>query len=491
RDFTLNSVQEALAELFACVPVYRSYVAPEDVTLNEVDRAHVEAAVRAAKRRNPAVSESLFDFLRQLLLCEDPEGLDERQRAERRDFVLRLQQLTSPVTAKGIEDTAFYRYFPLASLNEVGGEPDRFGTSVEEFHRFNLERQRLWPHGLSATTTHDTKRSEDTRARIAVLSEIPEAWAQAVARWRTLNQRHKTDVGGTELPDANEEYLLYQTLVGTWPLAPPDLAGHERYVGRIQEYMNKALKEAKVHTSWVNPNEAHDRAIERFVQAALDPVGGQPFAAEVTALVRRIAPAGLCNALSQVVLKIASPGVPDFYQGTELWDFSLVDPDNRRPVDYELRRRLLGELRAVAEAELPALAERLLRHPEDGRVKLLVTLRGLGLRRARRELFERGEYRPLEAQGGHAEQVVAFGRRLGEEEVVALAARGFVGLGMPERLPLGPAVWRDTAVALGEGGRRARYRDVLTGRVVVTRDSGALVMGEVFAHLPVALLERG
>ena len=307
RDFTLNSLQEALAELIACFPVYRSYVAPEDVTLSDVDRAYVEAAVRTAKRRNPAMSASLFDFLRQLLLCEDPEGLDEHQRAERRDFVLRLQQLTSPVTAKGIEDTAFYRYFPLASLNEVGGEPDRLGYSVEEFHRFNLGRQRAWPHGLSATTTHDTKRSEDTRARIAVLSEVPEVWAQAVARWRTLNQRHKTDVGGTEFPDPNEEYLLYQTLIGTWPLVPLDAAGHERYVGRILEYMNKALKEAKVHTSWVNPNEAHDRAVERFVQAVLEPGGGHPFPAEVAALVRRIAPAGLCNALAQVVLKIATP----------------------------------------------------------------------------------------------------------------------------------------------------------------------------------------
>jgi (1->4)-alpha-D-glucan 1-alpha-D-glucosylmutase len=449
--------------------------------------------VRVAKRRNPAMSESLFDFLRQLLFCEDPEGLDENQRAERRDFVLRLQQLTSPVTAKGLEDTAFYRYFPLASLNEVGGEPDRFGTSVDEFHRFNRERLRTFAHGLSATTTHDTKRSEDTRARITVLSEIPEAWARAVARWRELNQRHKTDVGGTEFPDPNEEYLLYQTLVGTWPLLPLDAAGHERYVGRIQEYMNKALKEAKVHTSWVSPNEAHDRAIERFVAAVLESRADNPFWADMTALVRRIAPAGLCNALSQVVLKIASPGVPDFYQGTELWDFSLVDPDNRRPVDYALRRRLLSELHAVAEPELPRLAEHLLRHPEDGRVKLLVTLRALGLRRARSELFERGGYCPLEVLGGlkgRAEHVVAFARQLGDEQVVAVVARGFVELGMPERLPLGPEVWRDTMVALGASARRTRYRDALTGRMVMARDPGGLGVAEVFAHLPVALLER-
>ncbi|HYP54466.1 MAG TPA: malto-oligosyltrehalose synthase, partial [Pyrinomonadaceae bacterium] len=369
RDFTFNSLQDALGELIACFPVYRSYIRRRHVTVTDEDRRYINTAVRAAKRRNPVLDPSIFDFVASLLLLEDPKGLSAEQRAERRDFVMRFQQLTSPVTAKGLEDTAFYRYFPLASLNEVGGEPDAFGTTPERFHRENRERLAAWPHALSATATHDTKRGEDTRARVNALSEIPAEWAAAVSRWRELNRDKKTILHDAEAPDANEEYLIYQTLVGAWPLTPAGEDEHAAFATRVEAYMNKALKEAKVHTSWISPNEDYERAVREFVAGILERAGGNVFLADFAEFQKTTARAGMFNSLSQVLLKVASPGVPDFYQGTELWSLTLVDPDNRRPVNYEERRRMLASFDG---ADTSALLGELVGHMEDGRVKLYV-----------------------------------------------------------------------------------------------------------------------
>ncbi|HEX6186306.1 MAG TPA: malto-oligosyltrehalose synthase, partial [Pyrinomonadaceae bacterium] len=373
RDFTQNSLHHALTETIACFPVYRSYIRRTQDSVSPDDRLNINAAVRAAKRRNPARDASVFDFIASLLLLRDPKRTTAQERAERRDFVLRFQQLTSPVTAKGLEDTAFYRFYPLASLNEVGGEPALIGVPLERFHERNRDRQETWPHALSATSTHDTKRGEDTRARINVLSEIPEEWNRALHRWREMNRTRKARLDGAEAPDANEEYLVYQTLVGTWPTAPLDDESRADYTRRLQEYIRKALKEAKQHTSWINPNEEYERAVSDFVASLLDPSVSGNFIHDFGEFQKLTTRAGLLNSLSQTLLKACAPGVPDFYQGTELWAFTLVDPDNRRPVDYELRRQLLASLREVGEGDVSEFAEGLLEQPDDGRVKMYVT----------------------------------------------------------------------------------------------------------------------
>ena len=495
RDFTFNSLHDALSEVIACFPVYRTYIRRRHTSVSPDDRLHINAAIRAAKRRNPAMSASIFDFIASLLLLDDPKGLKAAERAERRDFVLRFQQLTSPVMAKGLEDTTFYRYYPLASLNEVGGEPAIFGIPVARFHRRNQARQEVWPHTLAATSTHDTKRSEDVRARINVLSEMPEEWNRAIHRWRELNRHKQGTYEGAHVPDANEEYLLYQTLVGTWPLEQMSAEERERYVRRIQDYMFKALKEAKLHTSWVNPDEAYEHAVRDFVQATLTPDADNAFLTDFTEFQRTTARAGMLNSLAQTLLKITAPGVPDFYQGTELWHFYLVDPDNRCPVDYGQRQTLLASLQQADGADPSALLDQLLRHPEDGRIKLYVTMRALKFRQAHRELFAQGDYLPLLARGSRAEHVLAFARKQGEQEAIAIAARFFVGLGAThtQQLALKPELWADTALPLGAQFGATRYRDIFTGREFTAHDATngkELRLASVLSPLPVALLER-
>ncbi|MBI2930777.1 MAG: malto-oligosyltrehalose synthase [Planctomycetes bacterium] len=471
RDFTLNSLQAALVELIACFPVYRTYIRRRQNVVGAGDRAHILAALRAAKRRNPATSRSIFDFIGGLLLLEDPEGLDEEKRAERREFVLRFEQLTSPIMAKGLEDTAFYRYFPLASLNEVGGDPDRFGVTLEVFHRRTVERLRDWPHALSATATHDTKRGEDVRARINALSEIPTEWQRAIHRWHVINLPCKATVDGNEAPDANEEYLLYQTLVGTWPFGGAD----ETTVGRVQDYMVKALKEAKIHTSWIDPDETYERAMRDFVRAVVD---RRAFREDFEAFIGPVARAGVLNSLSQVLLKIAAPGVPDFYQGTELWDLSLVDPDNRRPIDYAVRRAHLPSLAGAS-------AKALLDAPEDGRIKMFVMTRALAARRADPELFGHGAYIPVRVTGARDAHVCAFIRRLEDRVAVAAAGRFFLRLGSA------PDAWRDTALVLPEELASLEVRDIVTGRShrpLRVGSSWKLPVADLFAQVPAALL---
>ncbi|HEX8354802.1 MAG TPA: malto-oligosyltrehalose synthase, partial [Pyrinomonadaceae bacterium] len=490
RDFTLNSLHHALTEVIACFPVYRSYIRRTQDSVSPDDRLNINAAVRAAKRRNPTQDASVFDFIASLLLLRDPKGTPAPERAERRDFVLRFQQLTSPVTAKGLEDTAFYRFYPLASLNEVGGEPSLIGVPVERFHERNRDRQESWPQALSATSTHDTKRGEDTRARINVLSEIPEEWNRALHRWREMGRALKATVDGAHAPDSNEEYLLYQTLVGTWPTAPPDDEGRAEYTRRLREYMQKALKEAKLHTSWINPDEEYERAVSEFVGALLDPARSSDFLRDFGEFQRLTARVGVLNSLAQTLLKACAPGVPDFYQGTELWDFTLVDPDNRRPVDYETRRALLASLRDVGEGDVSEFAGGLLERHEDGRVKMYVTARALGLRRERAGLFARGAYLPLGARGRRSGNVVAFARALDGDAVVAVAGRFFtrLGVGREGALSLGREAWGDTALQL-EGVEGGRYRDVLTGREF-DAGGGALEVAQLLSPLPVALLAR-
>jgi len=483
RDFTLNSQQEALAEVIACFPVYRSYVRPEDAAVADDDRRHILTALRLARRRNPAVSASVFDFIGSVVLLERVPGLDPEHLDERRDFVMKLQQLTGPVMAKGLEDTASYRYYPLSSQNEVGGEPVVRPDPLGWFHADNARRQRDWPAAMTTTSTHDTKRDEDMRARIHVLSEIPDRWEQALEGWREMNRELKTRVDEEEAPDPNAEYLYYQTLLGAWPidaLAPGALS--PEFTGRIQAYMEKALREAKVHTSWVQPNEDYERAVRGFVAATLDPEHG--FLESAREFLARIHRPGLLGAISQVLLKVASPGIPDVYQGTELPGYRLVDPDNRGPLDYDLRSWLLGELEAEAEKDRAALVETLL-CDLDGRLKLWVTACALRLRRTRLDLFRDGEYLPLVARGPRARHVVAFGRRRDSEAVIAVAGRFFT------RLPHGVSgakTWGGTRLRWpGEG--RGRWRCAISGHELRAR-TDSVDLGEALRHAPVALLEK-
>jgi (1->4)-alpha-D-glucan 1-alpha-D-glucosylmutase len=489
RDFTLNMLRRALREVIACFDVYRTYITGPEVSPR--DRQVVERAVARAKRLNPALSGAVFDFVRDVILLRTPEDATADYREQQLRFVGKFQQLTAPVMAKGFEDTVFYVYNRLLSLNEVGGDPGQFGASLETFHERNRCRQRKYPRALSATATHDTKRGEDARARLNVLSEMPADWKRAVSRWYLLNKRYKQVADDERLPDRNEEYFLYQTLVGAWPSPPP--SGPEDFVEfteRIQLYMQKAVHEAKVRTSWINPNPVYDEAVRRFVARVLSPDKNARFLADFAEFHAHVEHYGLFNGLSQVLLKAASPGVPDVYQGTELWDFSLVDPDNRRPFDYARRRQLLADLDAAAANDRLALARELLAARADGRIKLYVLSRALRCRREHPGLFAEGDYEPATAAEPFTDNVCAFLRRRGAEAALAVAPRLLRRVVRPGELPIGPA-WRDAVLYLPDGAPRRCWRDVFTGATLTSRERDGrpcLQLGEVFGHLPVALL---
>ena len=475
RDFTLNALHDALREVIACYPVYRSYISDEGVS--ETDVRHTELAVNAAIDRNPRADPSIFHFIRDTLLQNDRDAYTEDDCKARLRLAGKFQQLTAPATAKGIEDTAFYVYNRLISLNEVGGEPDHFGSTPDDLHRYFQGRQRHWPHALSALSTHDTKRSEDVRARINVLSEIPREWEDRVLGWRQLNERHKRKVGHLVAPHANEEFLLYQTLVGAWPTGTTSAEEHATFVKRIQAYVKKALREAKVHTSWKSPNEAYEEAVSTFVASVLDEGKCGGFLADFRRFQQQISGHGMINSLAQTVVRLTAPGVPDTYQGTELWDFSLVDPDNRRPVDYAIRRRMLEGLPATPEV---GLAEELLRNAEDGRVKLFVTRQCLHARRKHPGLFSSGTYLPLAVRGAGAGHVFAFARE--HEGRSALVA-------VPRLAAAMRGGWDGTFVELPRQWGARDMRNWFTGeRVVIDGENAAIAATDLFRHFPVALL---
>ncbi|HYF01713.1 MAG TPA: malto-oligosyltrehalose synthase, partial [Planctomycetota bacterium] len=440
RDFTLESLRFGLRDTIGWFPAYRTYIRPDGSPPGEEDRRHVLRAIRQAKRHNPAVSATLFDFIRDVWLLESSPGLGAAQRKERLQFVLKLQQVTGPAMAKGLEDTLFYRHFPLASLNEVGAEARFPRVTLEEFHRRNRERRETWPHTLLATATHDTKRGEDLRARLNAVSEIPDAWAAAVRRWRIANRAFKSDLDGLEAPSPNDEYLLYQTLLGAWPPGLPPAAAQDGLQSRIEACMIKSTREAKVHTSWTNVSEPYEEALRRFIRAVMDPAHG--FLQDFLGFLAPVLRAGVRSSLAQAVLKVACPGVPDLYQGTELWDLNLVDPDNRRPVDFELRRRLLASL---PNPPCPEAVRALLEAPEDGRIKLHVLRAALGVRRSLSDVFSRGDYVPLAVSGPRAAHACVFARVLDRQAVLAASGRFFLQLEAA-----GPEPWKGTTAALPE-----------------------------------------
>lgn len=490
RDFTLETLRSALRDTIACFPVYRSYIRAEDSEVQTEDREYILIAIQEAKRLNPASDPSIFEFIESVLLLEDPPGLTEEQISYRRDFVMRFQQLTGPVTAKGEEDTAFYRYYPLASLNEVGMDPISFGIEVEFFHNKNLERLQVWPHTLLATSTHDTKRSEDVRARINVLSENPEQWKEALHHWSQLNQSRKVIVNKREVPDANEEFLLYQTLVGTWPLYPMDATARAQYIDRIEKYMLKAIKEAKIHTSWVNPNDAYEKGVLEFTRRILDLEPDNLFLREFEKFAQPIIRAGMFNSLSQTLLKITTPGVPDFYQGSELWEFNLVDPDNRRPVDYSNRRNLLAMLKQKSQEDARALVAHLMETPEDGRIKLYITAQVLNFRLQHPNLFQRGGYLPIETKGKKAKHVVTFNRGYDQKQIIVAVGRFYTQLiENAEDMRPTASIWKDTTLII-PSHLEGNYRDVFSGLILSTSQNHELCFDQIFNELPVAILEK-
>jgi len=480
RDFTLGALRRALLETIAAFPIYRTYVTGSRV--EAADRLFIERAIAAARAEDAANEGSVYAFLRRVLLTEHD---DDAMRERYVEFAMRFQQLTAPVTAKGIEDTAFYRSVRLAALNEVGGDPARFGTSVEEFHRQNARRAAHHPCAMLATATHDMKRGEDVRARLAVLSEVPEQWRRALARWSRLNRKHRGIV--TPL----DEYLLYQTILGAWPaeLLGPELdpAALADFAARVVVYTIKAAREAKLHTSWTNADPQYEPALEEFVSAILDPQRSAVFLESLRTGARSLALSGMTNGLAQAVLKATAPGVPDTYQGTELWDLSLVDPDNRRPVDFTTRAAALRALDDALVRGTPreALARELLAAWPDGRIKLYLLATLLRLRAA--GAWPSDAYAPVAASGAYAAHVVAF--RRGETLVVVPRLPRTLSADAP---PLGE-LWRDTALLL-EGDAPFAYRDILTDRIVpvgVHDGTRTLSLAELFAVFPVAVLEPG
>ncbi len=500
RDFTRLSLYRALREVVACFPVYRTYIRPDCDEVRDEDRRRILAAVRVAKRRNPTMSASFFDFIGSVLLLEDPEGLSEEDRQVRRSFVLKFQQVTGPVTAKGVEDTAFYRYYPLASLNEVGGEPATPGTSVEHFHRRIQEQEATWPRTMVTSGTHDTKRGEDVRARLNVLSEVPEEWEARLGRWQAMNAESRVELDGEAVPDANEEHLIYQTLVGTWPLEKLSEKERGRYVERIVKYVDKALREAKLHTTWTNPYEEYDQAVAGYIRTILSDAN-LPFVRDVDDFVRGIADAGFTNSLAQLLVKLCVPGVPDFYQGVEFWDFNLVDPDNRRPVDFATRRKTLAGLKPKTKNPGKLASELMAAWPHE-RIKLFVTWRTLQLRRERAEL-EVGRYVPLEVDGPRKANVCALARVDESQWTVCVVPRftaeawrsredGSASSGPADRAGWAIAPWwRETFVLLSADAP-ATLKHVFSGATVATEphvdDGRQLDVADALGSFPVALL---
>jgi (1->4)-alpha-D-glucan 1-alpha-D-glucosylmutase len=484
REISRLSLLDALIEVTACLRVYRTYIRSLDIPPEARDL--IERAVECARLRKPHLDAGCFDFIADVLLLTDRPHLNPEQREARLSFVMRWQQFTGPIVAKGQEDTALYAYYPLLSLNEVGSDPQPSrAVSGDAFLQFVALRQAHWPNTMNSTTTHDTKRSEDVRARISVLSEIPEEWHARLEKWAKWNAPYKTSLNDHNVPDRNEEYFIYQTLIGIWTERPEDQPSMLR---RVEAYLVKATREAMIHTRWTRPNEDHELALQTFVTSILTLPAAAEFRKDFLAFHRSIAFSGVLNGLAQVLLKITCPGVPDFYQGSELWDLRLVDPDNRQPVDFARRQNLLESLREEIEDHGVDRVKRLLSHWCDSRTKLYVIQRALAYRRKQIDLFAHGRFLSLHAFGEHSQQIISFARRL-EKEWCLIAVPRWQSMGRPD----GKSVdmdWKDTRVAMPHEAPRV-WTNVLTGATSKTlQENGQsyLEMTEALRDFPLAML---
>jgi len=478
-DLDRSHIKTAIIEVAANFGVYRTYT--NSVLISQKDARYIKEAVRLAARNGRQVA-SAVSFLGEVLLFQLPDTATAKDKEKALCFIKKFQQLTAPTVAKGFEDTFIYRFNRLTSLNEVGSSPDWFGISLEKFHRFNDYRVSASPASLSATSTHDTKRGEDTRARINVLSEIPDRWKSYLQKWSRTNRHLKTpDVHGNLSPDNNDEYLLYQTLIGCWPFDEEIGTG---FTDRIKQYIIKAVREAKIHTSWIRPDQDYENACNGFIEGILDPSDSNQFLADFLPFQQMVASFGIYNSLSQLAVKTTAPGVPDFYRGTELWDFSLVDPDNRRAVDYTRRMRLLSDIKNCRQEDLGAFCNHLLENPADPAVKLFLTHRLLQARKQSQLLFNRGRYLPLPVRGTYSHNIIAFGRHYQNSFAVTVAPRFLTSVIEPGSLPLGDR-WQDTYVRLPENFP-ARFGDAVSGEDIEPQKK--LPIADILSHFPVSLL---
>jgi len=478
RDITLYGLRRALVEVMAHFPVYRTYISNE---LNsDADQAYIKDAIRKAKTKTPGLIYEL-SFIERFLLLQYDSSLPEEDKREWVAFAMNFQQYTGPLMAKGFEDTFLYIYNRLISLNEVGSNPQLFGCSIKEFHEFNERKLRTFPLSMNATSTHDTKRGEDVRARINVLSELTKEWEAQIKSWSKINRAKKRKINNQYIPDANDEYLLYQTLIGAYPFD----GGQAHFTDRIKEYIIKAVREAKVHTAWIKPDTAYEEACSAFVENILTPSAENQFLREFIPFQQEIAFYGIFNSLAQTLLKITCPGIPDFYQGTELWELNLVDPDNRRPVDFKKRQSLLQDIIHRAQTNLLELVSELLAAKEDARIKLFLIYRALKARNEAIELFQKGTYLPLMAEGKHKNCVIAFARSYDQRWSITVAPRFFTMLVQPGVYPLGERVWQETSIVLPDNAPEF-WQDAITGQQI----SGGrnLLLGSLMKHFPVALL---
>jgi (1->4)-alpha-D-glucan 1-alpha-D-glucosylmutase len=478
-DITLTALQRALTEVLAVFPVYRTYI--NQVVVPDDDRKYILAAVDRARANFPALLHG-FAFVRRFLLLDFPDYISEEEKHEWLHFAMKFQQLTGPVMAKGVEDTTHYAYNRLLSLNEVGGQPGHFGCSLEELHSFNTKKRDLWPDSLNATSTHDTKRGEDARARINVLSEMPDEWQENIRKWIKINSGKKKRLHGFAVPDRNDEYFLYQILIGAWPFSDVE---YPEFIERIKRYIVKAVREAKVHTAWLKPDTEYENAYISFAEKILARSKSNAFLKEFIPFCKRVSHYGMLNSLSQTLIKIISPGVPDFYQGSELWDLSLVDPDNRRPVDFEKRRAMLACIREQDDADIGRLVQDLLSTREDGKIKLFLIYRSLKAKKGNRQIFRSGVYLPLESAGRLRNHVIAFAWRYEHQWALIIAPRFLSHLVQEGEFPLGRQVWRDTQVKMPKGAPAA-WRNVITSEVLSA--GKALSVGDILLSFPVAFL---
>jgi (1->4)-alpha-D-glucan 1-alpha-D-glucosylmutase len=478
RDITLYGLRRALVEVMAHFPVYRTYLSNE--LCSDTDQTYIRDAIQKAKTKTPGLIYEL-SFIEEFLLLQYDRSLPEEEKREWVQFAMHFQQYTGPLMAKAAEDTFLYIYNRLISLNEVGSNPQLFGCSIKEFHDFHEQKLRTFPFSMNATSTHDTKRGEDVRARINVLSELPKEWETHIKLWSKLNRTKKKKINNQYVPDANDEYLLYQTLIGAYPFD----GRHAHFIERIKEYLIKAVREAKVHTAWIKPDTVYEEACSAFVENILTPSSENQFLKEFSTFQEKIAFYGIFNSLSQTLLKITCPGVPDIYKGSELWDLNLVDPDNRRPVDFKKRQSLLQNLIQKAQTNILDLISELLATKEDGRIKLFLIYCALKTRNEAIDVFQKGEYLPLIAEGKHKHCVIAFARSYDQKWSITVVPRFFTTLVQPGVYPLGEQVWQGTGILLPDNLPEF-WQDAITGQQISS--GGNLQLGSILKHFPVALL---
>ncbi|MFH2138924.1 MAG: malto-oligosyltrehalose synthase [Candidatus Omnitrophota bacterium] len=478
-DITLYGLRRALVEVLTNFPVYRTYISRDN--FKDTDVQYVLSAIKKAKQSIPGLVYEL-DFIEKFLLLKPEHYIREQERGEVTDFVMQFQQVSGPLMAKGVEDTVCYVYNRLLSLNEVGASPDKFGIFSSDFHYFSKRKKKKWPYSLNSLSTHDTKRGEDVRARINVLSEIPAVWEQNIKHWHRLNKKFKTSVNGMLAPDKNDEYFLYQTLIGAFPFFEKQ---YPRFLDRVKEYIIKAVREAKVHTAWLKPDIDYENAYISFAEELLKFSPASVFMNEFLSFQKKVAHYGIFNSLAQALIKITAPGVPDFYQGTELWDLTLVDPDNRRPVDFGLRQKFLADIIEKAGTDLPGLISELCNTHEDGRIKLFLIYMALRARKENSILFREGAYVPINTGGKYKDHIIAFARKYDNMIAITVIPRFLALLIKESEYPFGEYVWQDTYVVSPEDGK-CKWKNAFTGEEIEGKK--ILSVSDIFKSFPVALL---